>query len=565
MTNAAQPPWLAHYPAGVDWRAPIPQRSLLDLFDGAVAAHGERICIRFLGKEYTYAEIGDLVRRAARGLRALGVRKGVNVGLCLPNTPYSVILFYAILRAGGTVANFNPLYAERELADLARLAKTKIVATLDVARVYDKVAAAQRAGAFETVVLCRMTDILPFWKGLLYPLVHRSQRAKVAAAPQTVCFSGSILRAPSDDFAVDPCDPVRDVAVLQFTGGTTGTPKAAMLTHANLTANAHQVRLTAPSLRDGEERILGLLPLCHVFAMTVVMNLALEIGATMILLPRFDLAETLGTIAHEQPSVFPGVPAVYAAINGFARLGRYDLSSVRYCISGGAALPLDVKRQFEANTGCRLFEGYGLSEASPVASSHMDGAEQKEGSIGLPLPATEIEIRAVGEPSRKTPPGEPGEICIRGPQVMLGYLQRPDATARTIVGGWLHTGDIGYQDEDGHTFLVDRIKDVIVRDGYKAYPRVIEDAMREHPDVAEVCVVGIPDAQRGAYPKAFVRLAKGAKLDERGLREFLKPRLSPIEIPKEFEFRSKLPRTIIGKPDKQALVEESLGAKGDGA
>jgi long-chain acyl-CoA synthetase len=564
MTDSPQPspaavptPWLASYPPDVDWHAPLPVRSPLDALAGSVAQHPHRICIDFLGRHYTYQKFDDLVRRAAKGLQQQGVGRGVNVGLFLPNTPYYVILYYAILMAGGTVANLNPLYAEKEVEHLVCDAEIAILATLDLDRVYDKAEAVRQKCPDLRLLLCPMSDVLPFMKGLLFPLLHRSEIRKPAPGPHLLHFADLIDNDGQPERP--PLDPLRDVAVLQFTGGTTGSPKAAMLTHANLAANTEQVRLIAPSLRPGQERFLGLLPLCHVFAMTVVMNLSIHLGATMILLPRFDLKGTLRTIRSSKPTGFPGVPAIYAAINAYPGLHKYDLGSIRFCISGGAPLPLATRLEFERNTGCTLVEGYGLSEASPVVTCNMFHVAPREGSIGLPVPGTTVAVMALDGSDRVLSGGARGEICVHGPQVMLGYRNQPEANAATLRSGWLHTGDVGYMDEQGYTFLVDRIKDVIIRDGYKAYPRVIEDAIREHDLVSEVCVVAIPDPQRGAFPLAFVQLKKDASLTPDELRAFLKPRLSPIEMPKEFAFRSRLPRTLLGKPDKKALVEEVAG------
>jgi long-chain acyl-CoA synthetase len=406
-----------------------------------------------------------------------------------------------------------------------------------------------------------MSGILPFLKGMLFPLFHRADLARWKATERVLAF---------DDLTPDKSGPepvaiaADDLAVLQYTGGTTGTPKGAMLTHANIAANTSQLRLIVTGLQPGEERVLGLLPLSHVFAMTVVMNVAVSAGAEMILLPRFDLKGLLRTIHQQRPTVFPGVPTVYAAINEFPDLRRYDLSSIRYCISGGAALPPDVQARFEAITGCHLVEGYGLSETSPVAISNLLNGGSRAGSVGLPVPGTHVEIRSLEDRSVAQPPGEPGEIAIRGPQVMRGYWKRPDATAKALVDGWFFTGDVGHMDADGFTFLVDRIKDVIVRDGYKVYPRVIEEAIRAHPAVADVTVIGVPDAIRGAFPKAFVRLVKAGAVTVDELRSFLVERLSPLETPKEFEFRTRLPRTNVGKPARKELLEEELAARARG-
>jgi long-chain acyl-CoA synthetase len=329
-----------------------------------------------------------------------------------------------------------------------------------------------------------------------------------------------------------------------------------MLTHANVAANAHQVELWNPIELEGQERILGILPLFHVLAMTAVMNHGIRTGAELVLRPRFKLEDTLEVMHDKRPTYFVGVPTIYNAINHHPRLDKYDLSSLKLCISGGAALPVEVKRDFEALTGCHLLEGYGLSESSPAATCTPVLGGAKEGSIGLPFPGTIIEIHDLEEPGRKLPTGERGEVCIRGPQVMAGYWNRPEATARTIVDGALHTGDVGYMDADGHTFLVDRIKDLIICSGYNVYPRVLEEAIYRHDAVAEVTVIGVPDDYRGEAPKAFVRLKEGMSLSAGELLEFLADKLSKIELPEEIEFRDELPKTMIGKLSKKELVAE---------
>ena len=347
-----------------------------------------------------------------------------------------------------------------------------------------------------------------------------------------------------------------DTAVLQYTGGTTGTPKGAMLSHGNLAANVSQMLHWFPDLRPGEEKILGVLPLFHVFAMTSVMNFAVAAGAEMILLPRYDRDQTLKAIHDKHPTLFPAVPTIYTSINEAPKLDKYDLSSISFCISGGAPLPLDVKTRFEKLTGCRLVEGYGLSECSPVATCNAINGVNKEGSIGLPVPGTEISIHDIENSEQTVPVGERGELWIRGPQVMSGYWQRPEETGETLRDGWLRTGDVGYMDEEGHLFLVDRIKDLILCSGYNVYPRNIEEAINLHPAVAEVTVIGIPDDYRGEAPKAFIRLQDGMTLTETEVLDFLTDKLSVIERPSMIEFRAELPKTMIGKLSKKELVEE---------
>jgi long-chain acyl-CoA synthetase len=361
-------------------------------------------------------------------------------------------------------------------------------------------------------------------------------------------------------------DPAQDIAVLQYTGGTTGVPKGAMLTHANLTVNAEQSCLWFPQFRLGEEKMLAVLPFFHVFALTAVLNVAIRIGAEIIMLPRFDLAQTIKLIDSKKPTLFPAVPTIYTAINQYKALDRYDLSSIRYCISGGAALPVEVKHDFERLTGCVLVEGYGLSETSPVACANPSVGENKAGSIGLPLPGTVIEIISLDDHVTVLPVGERGEVCIRGPQLMAGYWNNAEETRlvmrATPQGVRLHTGDVGHLDTDGYTFITDRIKDMIMCGGFKVYPRMVEESMYQHPAVEECVVAGVPDQYRGQTVKAFIKLRAGQSLSKDELTLFLKDKISPIEMPKQVEFRDKpLPKTLIGKLSRKLLLEEAAAEK----
>lgn len=562
LRNAAERhSWEVSYPAGVDWAEPIPARPLYSIFDEAVAQFAGRPCVDFLGRRYTYGEISDLVNRAAKGFQRLGVARGTRVGLCLPNSPYYLVCYFAVLKLGGIVVNFNPLYVERELATQIIDSQTEIMVTLDLAALYDKVAKMFDQAGLGQIVVCRMADILPQPKRLLFSVLKRGELAAIPADSRNVRFADLI----ENDGRYQPVDvDPGEVAVLQYTGGTTGVPKGAMLTHANLLANTVQVFRWFPGLQRGEERLLGVLPFFHVFAMTVVMNLGIAAGAELILLPRFELEMLLKTIHKRRPTLFPGVPTIYTAINNAPTLKKYDLSSIKFCISGGAPLPVEVKHEFEKLTGCNLVEGYGLTEASPVTNCNPIGGIDKAGSIGIPLPGTIIEIRSPDDPGKLMPTGEKGEVCVVGPQVMAGYWKRPDDTAKTIVDGRLRTGDIGYMDGDGYVFLVDRIKDVILCGGYNVYPRNVEEAIYLHPAVVEVIVIGVADAYRGQAPKAFVRLRDDATCTEKELKDFLADKLSKIELPREIEFRAELPKTMIGKLSKKELVAEEQ-AKAAGA
>ncbi|RZT53264.1 long-chain acyl-CoA synthetase [Sphingomonas sp. BK036] len=528
-------------------------RLLGDMLDSSVRRFGSRNVLDFMGRTLTYAELGQSVDRAARGLQDLGVVKGTRVALCLPNTPYYPILFFAILKAGGIVVNVNPLYVERELAHLLEDSGATIIATCDITEIHARVLKVAGQMGVKHVITCPIAGALPTLKSIAYRIF---KRAEIAHAPSDArhCTFDSLLKAKGAPVPVEVAP--NDVAVLQYTGGTTGEPKAAMLSHANLVANADAMVVFVGGEQPHQDRVLGALPLFHVFALTTVLTYSIRTGAEMILLPRFELQQLLKTIARTKPSYFPAVPTIYAAITTAADTQSIDLSSIHACISGGAPLPAEVRTAFEAATGAKLVEGYGLSEASPIITCNPIGGINKPGSAGLPFPGTTIEIRDREDPSRVLPIGENGEICARGPQITQGYWHKPAATADLFVDGALRTGDVGHLDADGYLFIVDRIKDLILCGGYNVYPRVIEEALYEHPAVLEAVVIGVPDTYRGQAPKAFVVLAEGAAATPLELRDFLRDKISKIELPREVEIRDTLPKTLIGKLSKKELVAE---------
>jgi len=558
-------PWLSHYPTGVDWHMQLSVAPLFALLDDAAARHGQLTCTHFLGKTLSYAEIADLVERTAAGLQRLGVKKGTKVGLFLPNSPTFIVYFFAILKAGGTVVNYNPLYTVRELADQVRDSDTEMMVTLDLKVLFEKVDELLQSEVLQQAIVCSFTALLPAAKAALFRLF----KAKDLARPQTspardrIVAEGDVI-GPDDTLTPVPIDPLEDVAVLQYTGGTTGTPKGAMLTHANIYVNVHQVAAWAPDLKDGEERVLGVLPFFHVFALTVVMNFGIAKAAEIVIMPRFVLDDALKLIDRTKPTVMPGVPTLFNAISQHPKVKSHDLSSLKFCLSGGAALPLEVKQRFEAQTGCKLVEGYGLSETSPVATANPINGPVKVGSIGLPLPGTTLSLRDLADLSKEVPMGEKGEICIKGPQVMAGYYKRPEATAEQMVGDYLRTGDVARMDEEGFFFIEDRIKDLIISSGFNVYPRRIEEAIYEHDAVAEVTVIGVKDVKRGEAPKAFVKLKPGKSVTAEALMAHLTERISKIEMPAAIEFRDELPKTMIGKLSKKELKAEEAARESAG-
>ncbi|WP_419825972.1 long-chain-fatty-acid--CoA ligase [Sphingomonas sp.] len=539
--------------AGAGGACAIKPRLLTDLIDKAARNHGDVDAIDFMGRRWTYRRIAGLAERAARGLQDLGVTKGTGVGLCLPNMPHYVILYFALHRIGAIVVNINPLYTAKEIRHLLADSGATMVATCDVAEYHAKVSEVAAELGLAKVIVCRMTEALPPVKQALYRLFKRRDIARLANDGRQIGFT-ELLRAKGkpDPVARDP----HDVAVLQYTGGTTGVPKAAMLTHANLTANCAQIAIHISRVPLKEERIMGVLPMFHVFALTSVLDYTVDAGGTIVLLPRFEVKQFLATMKRMRCTQLFGVPTMYVALNKLPEAEIAPLKSLKFSISGGAPLPFDVRTAFEKRVGCRVVEGYGLSESSPVITCNPLNGVIKDNSCGPAFPGTTIEIRDLDDPHRLMPQGERGEVCARGPQVMKGYWNRPEETAAVFVDGALRTGDVGYLDEDGYLFLVDRIKDVILAGGYNIYPRTIEEALYEHPAVAEAVVIGVDDPYRGQAPKAFVTLREGHAVTGDALRAFLKDHLNKLEMPREVEVRAELPKTLIGKLSKKELVEE---------
>ncbi len=555
-----QHPWLKKYPNHVKWDVEIPEKPLFALLDDAVAKYPSNESMDFLGKTYTYTELGDMVTKAAAGFRELGVGKGVKVGLFLPNCPQFVISYFGILKAGGTVVNYSPLYSEDELLHQIEDSETDIMVTLSLKALYPKMATMLQKSRVKKLVVGALQDVLPFPKNLLFPLLKSGEIAKVPNDAKHVSFRQLLNNegrySPSD------VDVKEDIAVLQYTGGTTGVSKGAMLTHANLYANTQQAVMWNPHNEFGKERMMGVLPFFHVFAMTVVMNLTIAIGGSIVMRPRFELEPVLEDITKKKPTLFPGVPTMYTAISNHPKLETFDLTSIKTCMSGGAPLPLEIKQRFEQLSGCKLVEGYGLTECAPIATSNPFDGLNKEGSIGLPFPGTTITIVDKEDPLKILPQGEDGEICISGPQVMKGYWGRDEATAETIVEGRLRTGDVGHIDEDGYVFIIDRKKDLVLVGGFNVFPRKVEEGVYRHPAVAEVTVIGVPDDYTGEAVKAFVKLKDGSTLNADELKEFLKDKLGKHEMPKHVEFRQELPKTMIGKLSKKELVAEELAKRG---
>ena len=477
------------------------------------------------------------------------------VAIMLPNVPQSIIAYFGSLKAGAPVSPINPLYVEQEIRQQVDDAGCDTIVVLQ--QLYPRVGPLVGRSALKHVIVTGAEDYLPWFKRLAYPWVNRGEkRSAVPCSPNVHRFRRLLRRAarpPSVQIAPD------DLALLQYTGGTTGTPKGVMLTHRNLVSNTLQCRHWMPALRSGQERFLAVLPFFHVYGMSACQNLAVSVGASMALLPRFQVNEVLSTIEREQITVFPGIPAMYAAINNHQHLEQRNLRSIRLCISGAGPLHPEIQRRFEQITGARLVEGYGLTEAAPVTHINpVQNEKRRTRSIGLPISDTQAKIMDVETGMRELPLGEVGELAIRGPQVMQGYWNRPDETAQVLRDRWLYTGDMARMDADGYFYLEDRKKDMIKSGGENVYPREVEECLCRHPKVKEAAVVGLPQGLHGEQIKAYVVLEDGQTAAPSELLDHCRTELAKFKVPKRIEFRSSLPKTIIGKVLRRVLIDEEL-------
>lgn len=551
-------PWLDLYPeeipATLQYHSAPVQQYLVD----AAEKFPEKIAIHFMGKELSYRRVYEDALAFAGYLQEIGIQKGDRVAIMLPNSPQSVIGYYGVLLAGGVVVQTNPLYMERELAYQMKDSGAKAILTLDI--LYPRVSKVMPQTDLQHIIVTAIKDYLPFPKNLIYPFIQKKQYGIVV----NVKHEGSnhllkeILKQPARKLQAHTFDFEEDLALLQYTGGTTGSPKGVMLTHKNLVSNASMCNAWLYKCRMGEEVVLGILPFFHVYGMTTVMILSVMQAQKMILLPKFDAETTLKTIQKQRPTLFPGAPTIYIGLLNHPDLKKYDLSSIDSCISGSAPLPVEVQESFEEVTNGKLVEGYGLTESSPVTHANfLWDRERVKGSIGVPWPDTEAAIFGL-DSEEQLPVGEIGELRVKGPQVMKGYWNRPEETAETIKDGWLLTGDLGYMDEQGYFYIVDRKKDMIIAGGFNIYPREIEEVLYEHPAVLEAVAAGIPDPYRGETVKAYVVLKEGAQVSEDELNQFARKHLAAYKLPRIYEFRKELPKTAVGKILRRVLVEEEM-------
>ncbi|MBI5137534.1 MAG: long-chain fatty acid--CoA ligase [Nitrospirae bacterium] len=558
----ADRPWLAHYAPGVPHHIKLPGVPLTHLLANSVKRHPQRPAMNFYGNRIPFAKLDDLASRFANALVKLGARKGDRVAIMLPNLPQAVIGYYGVLKAGCVVVQTNPLYQSEELAQQVRDAGARFLLALDLFKPRVRPIVPGTPGSpLEAVIYCNVRDYLPPFKKLLYPFKARLEGmwAPVKPSPREHDFVTLMNRAavtlPNVHLDAD------DVALLQYTGGTTGIPKGVILTHRNLVANTLQCQAWLPDVKPGQERFLAVLPFFHVYGMTTCMNLAVAVGGELILLPKFSPSEVLKVIDRHKPTLFPGIQAMYLSIGNHPDAGKYDLKSIRACISGAGPLHADVRERFEALTGANLVEGYGLSEAAPVTHANPIGGEKVNGAIGLPFPDTDAKI-VDGDTGNDLPVGQVGELLVRGPQVMKGYWNRSEETLATLAGGWLHTGDMGRMDERGFFYLVDRKKDMIKTGGENVYPRDVEEVLFRHPKVHEAIVAGLPDDFLGEKIKAYVVLNHGETATPEEIIDFCAEHLAKFKVPREVQFRTELPKNIVGKVLRRMLMEEERKGAG---
>jgi long-chain acyl-CoA synthetase len=551
----AERPWLKHYDAGVPYHIEYPPVPLFHFLEEDARKYPNRPCTIFKGARVSYAEMNELTDRLAAGLAELGVKKGDPVGILMPNTPQFVLAFYAILKAGGVVVATNPLYTAREIEHQLNDAGVEIM--LVMSNFYKTLRQVQPKTKLKKIVVSNIKEYLPGMVSLLFTLVKEKKDGhRVELASGDIWMKDLIARHPRTDRPKLEIGQ-DDVCIFQYSGGTTGISKAAVSLHRNLVANTLQIRSWMPDCKEGEETVLMAIPLFHVYGMVAGMSFAIAAGASMVMVPNpRDMADVLGSIGRYRPTIYPGVPTMYNAINNHpdVQAKKVDVTSIKACISGSAPLMRETKERFEALTGGKLVEGYGLSEAPTATHCNPLNGETRTGSIGLPMPDVESGIMSLDDGVTQLKPGEVGELVIRSPNVMKGYHNMPTETANTLRGGWLYTGDIARMDEDGYFYIVDRKKELIKPGGYQVWPRDVEEAIAENPKVLEVGVAGVPDAYRGETVKAWVVIKPGQTLTEDEVKAWCKERLAPFKVPTSVEFLKEIPKTTVGKILRRELV-----------
>lgn len=550
-------PWLKNYDPGVPQHIDYPEISLVQMLEEAAKNYSDAPCTIFKGAKLTYREMNSITDQLAAGLATLGVKKGDRVGIFMPNTPQFVMAYFAILKLGAIVVAVNPLYSAREIEHQVKDAGIELI--LVMSNFYNLIKKVQPQTNIKTVVVTNIKETLPPVLAFLFGLTKEKKGGfRVELASGDHWMQDLINKYKPEDRPKVDVGP-DDLALFQYSGGTTGVSKGAIALHRNLVANALQIRLWMVSAEDGKEVVLMAIPLFHVYGMVAGMLFAIRTGASMVMVPNpRDLKDVLENIQKYQTTIFPGVPTLYNALNNHPDVlaGKYNLSSIKACISGSAALMRDTKEKFESLTGGVVFEGYGLSEAPTASHCNPLQGENRTGSIGLPLPDVDVRIISLDDEVTVLPPGEIGELVLKGPQVFKGYHNMPTETTNALRDGWLYTGDIARMDEDGYFYIVDRKKELIKPGGYQVWPREVEEVISDNPKVLEVGVAGIPDPYRGETVKAWVVVKPGESLSEEEVREWCKERLAKFKVPTQVEFRDELPKTTVGKILRRELVRQ---------
>lgn len=557
MTSASaeqERPWLTFYEKGVPENVDYEETCLPDFLDRAAIMFPDNMALLFQGYQVTYQELKEMVDRFATALAGFGIKKGDSVAILLPNLIPCVVAYYAVLKIGGITVMNNPLYSDRELGHQFNDSQAKLLITLDL--LGNRMIDLRRETSIKEILYTSIGDYLPFPKNLLFPLVGKRKKlaADVKSAPEVYkwkeVIAGTEPKPPEVPITFD------DVAMYQYTGGTTGVSKGATLTHGNLSKQVQQVAAWFPRFDKGAEVMLGALPFFHVFGLTTAMNFAIHMGWGNVLVPKPQPEPLLEAIKKFKPTFAPLVPTMFIGILNHPDIKKTDMTCLKGCFSGSAPLPVEVIREFEEITGAIIVEGYGLTESSPVTHVNPFDGRRKVGSIGIPIPDTYCRVVDVEEGAKEVPRGEPGELTIKGPQVMQGYRNMPEETASTLRNGWLYTGDIATVDDEGYFYIVDRKKDMIISGGYNVYPRDVDEVLYEHPKVQEACAIGIPHPTRGETIKCFVVLKEGETATAEEMIEFCKDRLATYKLPTEIEFRPELPKTNVGKILRKALRAE---------
>ncbi len=549
-------PWLKFYDDGVPHTLDVPDLTIPDFLRRAAAEYPNHPATVFMGARLTYRQLLAHVQKFAGALQSLGVQPGDRVGIILPNSPQMVIAYYAVLWVGGVTVLTNPLYVERELVHQWGDAGVSAVITLDL--MFPKVDAVCRELNIERIIATGVQDFLPLLKALAMPFLLK-KNGKWVDVPydgkRIFSFKKLLKSSPKND--PHPTEPTA-LACLQYTGGTTGLPKGAMLSHRNLVASVSQIRhFLLQGHQPATDRAVVILPIFHVYGMAV-MNLGMHIAATLVLLPQFEIKDLVDAIKTEKPTFFLGVPALYTAVLNFPGADAVDMTSIKVCFSGGAPLPVEIIRQFEAKTGARIAEAYGMTEAASVTHVNPREGVRKYGTVGVPTVGTDAKIVSVEDGKTEMPVGEPGELLVKGPQVMSGYWHRPEETAQTLTDGWLHTGDIAVMDEDGYFTIVDRKKDMILTAGFNVYPREVEEVLYTHPKIEEAAVIGVPHKVRGEQITAYVKLKAGETATSGEIRRFCREHLAEYKVPRKVIFRDELPMSLAGKVLRRVLRDEAL-------